>query len=146
MLLEALICILMQFSWGIGRSCLTRIKAGGSFRPHHGRMNTEQSPLPLEERVRDALSEVIDPEAGLDVVQLGLVYSIDASPASIRVQMTMTSAACPLGEEIVEEALHAIRRALPQVPDVDVELVWDPPWDPSMMSEEARGFFGWSQP
>lgn len=109
-------------------------------------MNAEQPLDPLARRVRDALSEVVDPEAGLDVVQLGLVYSIDASPASVRVRMTMTSAACPLGEEIVEEALSAIRRALPQVPDVDVELVWDPPWDPSMMSEEAKGFFGWSRP
>ncbi len=109
-------------------------------------MNTEQSPLPLEERVRDALSQVVDPEAGIDVVRLGLVYAIDASPQSVRVRMTMTSAACPLGDEIVEEALHAIRQHVPEVDDVDVELVWDPPWEPSMMSEEARDFFGWTKP
>jgi metal-sulfur cluster biosynthetic enzyme len=135
----------MRVPGPLGRLPLTRIKAGTPARPHHGAMNSEHSSHRLEERVRDALSEVIDPEAGLDVVQLGLVYSIEASEQSIRVRMTMTSAACPLGDEIVEEALHAIRRAVPQVHDVDVGLVWDPPWDPSMMSEEARGFFGWSR-
>lgn len=96
------------------------------------------------ERVLDALRQVDDPEVGMNIVELGLVYGVDAGPARISVQMTMTSAACPMGEDIVEDALHAIRRAFPGVDDVDVELVWDPPWTPARMSAQARDFFGWT--
>jgi metal-sulfur cluster biosynthetic enzyme len=96
-----------------------------------------------EERIYDALRTVMDPEAGMNIVDLGLVYGVTVDAASIRVRLTMTSAACPMGEDIVEEARRAITRAAPETADVDVQLVWDPPWQPSMMSEEARAFFGW---
>ena len=92
--------------------------------------------------IRKALKGVIDPEMALDVVELGLVYRVEAAPDATRVRITMTSAACPVTEYIVEEVGHALRAARPQVP-VDVELTWDPPWDPQRMSESARSAMGW---
>jgi len=98
-----------------------------------------------ESEVREALREVQDPEAGMSVVDLGLVYGVEVSPTRIHVRMTMTSPACPVAPYIVEEAVAAIRAAADGVPDVDVELVWDPPWTPERMSESARRRFGWDE-
>lgn len=89
-----------------------------------------------------ALKRVIDPEMALDVVELGLVYRVEALPQATRVRLTMTSAACPVAEHIVEEVGHEVRAARPGVP-VDVELVWDPPWTPERMSAPAREAMGW---
>jgi metal-sulfur cluster biosynthetic enzyme len=96
-----------------------------------------------EDAVRDALRDVVDPEVGLNVVDLGLVYGVEAGPERIAVRMTMTTPACPVSEMLVESARNAIRAAAPSVSTVDVELVWDPPWSPEMMSEVARAAFGW---
>jgi len=98
---------------------------------------------PTEDEIRDALRYVVDPEVGLNVVDLGLVYGIEVSAGRIGVRMTMTTPACPLGDTIMEAARAAIRAAAPKVPDIEIELVWDPPWNPDMMSEIARGHFGW---
>jgi metal-sulfur cluster biosynthetic enzyme len=99
--------------------------------------------VPAEDDIRDALRYVVDPEVGLNVVDLGLVYGIDVSAERIGVRMTMTTPACPLGDTIMESARAAIRAAAPKVRDIEIELVWDPPWNPGMMSEFARGHFGW---
>ena len=96
--------------------------------------------------VQDALRAVVDPELGMNVVELGLVYLVEAEPQRVRVEMTMTSPGCPMGESILEDARAAIGMAVPEAEEISVELVWDPPWTPEMMSEDARGFFGWSQP
>ena len=96
-----------------------------------------------ESEVYDALRGVEDPEAGMSIVDLGLVYGVDVTPTRIHVRMTMTSPACPVAPYIVEESVAAIRTAAPGVPDVDVELVWDPPWTPERMSAAARERFGW---
>jgi metal-sulfur cluster biosynthetic enzyme len=96
-----------------------------------------------EEQVRDALREVRDPEVGLNVVELGLVYGIAIEALHVQVRMTMTSAACPLSDRIVQEAREAIRCIAPPGTEVAIELVWDPPWSPALMSESARNFFGW---
>ena len=92
--------------------------------------------------IRHALKCVIDPEMALDVVELGLVYRVEAGDKATRVRITMTSAACPVTEYIVEEVGHAVRAARPEVP-VDVELTWDPPWTPERMSDSARSAMGW---
>jgi metal-sulfur cluster biosynthetic enzyme len=97
-----------------------------------------------EEAVRDALRAVQDPEAGMSIVDLGLVYAIAAEPRRVRVEMTMTSPACPMGSYLVDEAVAAIRARAPEDVDVHVELVWEPPWTPDRMSPEAKGRFGWS--
>jgi metal-sulfur cluster biosynthetic enzyme len=89
-----------------------------------------------------ALREVVDPEVGINVVDLGLVYGVEVEDSRVRVRMTMTSPACPLGVHLTEEAASRIRRRAPGVGDVRVELVWDPPWHPGLMSEGARRALG----
>ena len=98
---------------------------------------------PSEETLLDALRSVDDPEAGMNIVELGLVYGVEATPPSAKVRMTMTSAACPLGDYLTDAVRNALRARFPELDEVHVELVWDPPWTPERMSEEARNFFGW---
>ena len=90
------------------------------------------------EQVGEALGLVLDPELGIDVVALGLVYSVEVRGGAVRVAMTMTSPACPLGESLATEAEAAIRQAVPGVTSVAVELVWEPPWTQERMSEAAK--------
>ena len=97
---------------------------------------------PLETRVRDVLREVIDPELGLNVVDLGLVYGVVISGAEVDVALTMTTPACPLGEQIARDAEMRVR-ALDGVTRATVALVWDPPWSPERMNDEARRVLGW---
>jgi metal-sulfur cluster biosynthetic enzyme len=97
-----------------------------------------------EEDVRRALASVQDPEAGMSIVDLGLVYSVVVEPQRIRVEMTMTSPACPVAPYLVEESAAAIRAMAPEGTDVHVELVWEPPWTPERMSAEAQSRFGWT--
>ena len=99
--------------------------------------------LPTEERVREALRSVDDPEVGMNIVDLGLVYRIDVAPELVCVELTMTTPACPMGDLITENADRAVRAALPDSVAVEVALVWDPPWTPDLMSESARQTFGW---
>jgi metal-sulfur cluster biosynthetic enzyme len=99
---------------------------------------------PDESAVRDALRQVLDPEAGLNVVDLGLVYRIEVRAGAVAVDLTMTTAACPMAELIVDQAHDAIAAAVPPDTDVQVRLVWEPPWTPERMSELARAQFGWS--
>lgn len=98
-----------------------------------------------EEAVRQALRTVDDPEAGMNIVDLGLVYAVAVEPGQVHVEMTMTSAACPMSEMMVEAAHDAVAAAAPPGTQVDIALVWDPPWTPEKMSGVARDFFGWSK-
>ena len=97
-----------------------------------------------EDDVRAALRLVEDPEAGMSVLDLGLVYGISLEPGKVRVEMTMTSPACPASDYLVDEAAAAIRAVAPEGTDVDVALVWEPPWTPERMSAEAQQRFGWT--
>ena len=94
--------------------------------------------------VTEALKTVEDPEAGMNIVDLGLVYGIAVEPGKVRVEMTMTSPACPVGAYLVDESAAAIRAIAPEGTDVQVDLVWEPPWTPERMSPEAQSRFGWS--
>jgi metal-sulfur cluster biosynthetic enzyme len=96
-----------------------------------------------EEEVRRALATVEDPEAGMSIVALGLVYSVAVEAQQVRVAMTMTSPACPVAPYLVDEATAAIRAVAPEGTDVNVDLVWEPPWTPERMSAEAQSRFGW---
>jgi len=92
-----------------------------------------------QEMIREALSEVYDPEIGIDVVSLGLVYgtAVDES-GLLTVDMTLTSPYCPLAS-ILQSQVHAVCAPLPGIEDVRVNLVWDPPWDPrTMASDEVK--------
>ena len=97
-----------------------------------------------EAGVREALRSVEDPEAGMSIVDLGLVYAVEVTEGKVRVQMTMTSPACPVAPYLVDESTAAIRAVAPEGTDVQVDLVWDPPWTPDRMSPEAQSRFGWS--
>lgn len=103
----------------------------------------ETGQMPGEDEIREALLDVIDPEIGMNVVDLGLVYGIEVSPGRVHVAITMTTPACPMSAMITEDARHAIRSIVPAAAEVDVQLVWDPPWDSSMMTEHAKKHFGW---
>jgi metal-sulfur cluster biosynthetic enzyme len=100
--------------------------------------------MPDEDAVRHALMQVDDPEAGMNIVDLGLIYGIVVGEDSVDVEMTMTTPACPVTEMLVDEACLSIEQIVPHGTAVNVRLVWDPPWNPSMMSDVARGHFGWS--
>ena len=92
--------------------------------------------------IREALHHVVDPEIGVNIVDLGLVYRIEVEGRRARITMTMTSATCPLGDYLKDLVTAAIRRHVPDVVDVDINLEWEPPWDPDMMSDEARRQLG----
>lgn len=97
-----------------------------------------------EDDVREALRTVEDPEAGMSIVDLGLVYGIRIEAGKVQVDMTMTSPACPVAPYIVDESAAAIRAVAPSGTDVQVDLVWEPPWTPERMSPDAQTRFGWS--
>ncbi len=94
------------------------------------------------DRVREALRLVIDPEIGINIVDLGLVYGIDVADGDVRIDVTMTTPACPLSEYVSTSAEAAVRREVPELHAVSVNLVWDPPWRPDMMSDDARRLLG----
>lgn len=96
----------------------------------------------MDLEVLRALRAVLDPELGVDVVSLGLVYETSREGERARVVMTMTSPACPLGEVIVEDARTAVESMVPGVRHADIELVFEPPWTPDRMSPEARRQLG----
>src|SRR6266508_3545593 len=98
--------------------------------------------LPDESMIRDALREIDDPEAGMNIVDLGLIYTIDVGAAGVRVEMTMTTPACPVADMLTERVRTTIASIVPAGTVVDV--VWDPIWNPSMMTGIAKDHFGWS--
>ena len=93
---------------------------------------------PSEDAIIAACASVYDPEIPVNIYELGLVYAIEIDDDSrVRVEMTLTAPACPSAQEL-PEAVHNAIMAVPGVASCDVETVWDPPWDPSRMSEDAR--------
>ena len=98
--------------------------------------------MATETDIREALRHVDDPEIGVNIVDLGLVYRIELEGARVRIAMTMTSPACPLVDYLKDLVTSAIRERVPDVMDVDITIEWEPPWDPDMMSDEARHQLG----
>lgn len=90
-----------------------------------------------------ALSTIIDPELGLNIVDLGLVYRAHFTAEGIVVRFTMTSPACPVSETMLRDVRAALREKFPDACAIDVALTWDPPWSPSRMSDAARWRLGW---
>ena len=93
------------------------------------------------EDVIEALHEVEDPELGMDIVELGLMYDVEVEGPKVKVIHSLTSMGCPAGP-MIQEAIHDCAAALPGVAEVEVELVWDPPWTPDRMSEDAKFILG----
>lgn len=94
-----------------------------------------------EEAVLEALRQVMDPELGCNIVDLGLVYSTEIAADRVRVVMTLTTAGCPMHESLVE-GVRTVLLSLPGVCTAEVEVVWDPPWNPAMMTPEGRARVG----
>ncbi len=102
-----------------------------------------QSEMPTKEVVLNILHNVIDPEVGVNIVDLGLVYGVEISGNKLRVDLTMTTPACPMSEMILDDARRALVGLVPEGTEIDLNLVWEPPWSPDKMSENARDHFGW---
>lgn len=83
------------------------------------------------------LSQVYDPELGIDVVSLGLIYDVHLENDTIQIKMTLTTPGCPASENLPDMAQLAVSFALKDRAKVDLEVVWDPPWDPSMLNPET---------
>ena len=100
-------------------------------------MEVEADGMPTSEAMREALKAVLDPEIGINIVDLGLVYDVTKSDGTAEVLMTLTSMGCPLTELLHQQCTLVLTR-LPGVHDVDVEFTFSPPWSTEMISDEAR--------
>ena len=93
------------------------------------------------EQVQNALKECYDPEIPVNIFELGLIYDVQIQDDTVKVKMTLTSQGCPSAQQIPDQARAKILE-MEGVKDAAVEVVWDPPWDPSRMSEEAKKQLG----
>ncbi len=98
----------------------------------------------MTDRIRQALRNVTDPEIGINIVDLGLIYDIEARPDELVIRMTMTAPACPMSAWLTGQVRQEVQR-IAGSRTVTVDLVWDPPWNPSMMSDAARDRLGWPE-
>ena len=98
----------------------------------------------MNEDILAALKTVIDPELGINIVDLGLVYDAVRNANGIDIALTMTTPACPLSDMILDNIDAVLDPLLPPEVNIRVELVWDPPWSPAMMEEGSRAHFGWN--
>ena len=97
--------------------------------------------MPTKDDVIEAMRMVEDPELGMDIVDLGLLYDVDVDDSTVKVTHSLTSMGCPVGP-MIQEDIHNVTAALPGVDKVEVELVWDPPWTPERMSDDAKFILG----
>jgi len=95
-----------------------------------------------ETRVHAALKDVVDPEVGINIVDLGLVYDVEVRENGARIVMTMTSEACPMHGHLTRQARRAVEKVLGPEADVVVDITFEPAWKPEMMSDEARRILG----
>jgi metal-sulfur cluster biosynthetic enzyme len=91
--------------------------------------------------VVEAMRQVEDPELGMDIVDLGLLYDVDVEGSKVKVTHSLTSMGCPAGP-MIQEDIYRVASELPGVEDVEIELTWDPPWTPDKMSDDAKFILG----
>jgi FeS assembly SUF system protein len=108
-----------------------------SFNKSKSKPRGNESPASLQEQVIDTLRTVYDPEIPVNIYELGLVYGIDASSEDVVVRMTLTSPGCPVAGTLPMEVESKVEE-IPGVKSAKVELVWDPPWNPDMISEAGK--------
>ena len=97
--------------------------------------------MPTKEEVFEALKQVEDPELGMDIVELGLLYDVEVNGPRIKVIHSLTSMGCPAGP-MIQEDIERVIRQIPGVEDVESELTFDPPWTPDRMSDDAKFILG----
>ena len=97
--------------------------------------------MPTKEEVVEALHQVEDPELGMDIVELGLLYDVEVEGPKVKVIHSLTSMGCPAGP-MIQEDIHTAASQVPGVEDVEIELTWDPPWTPDRMSDDAKFILG----
>ncbi|MFP4019858.1 MAG: metal-sulfur cluster assembly factor [Bacteroidales bacterium] len=101
-------------------------------------MSDQKEYLNLESKIMQVLKEVYDPEIPVNVYDLGLIYNIDVDDNNnVEIRMTLTAPNCPIADDILQE-VHDKVKDIKEVQDVDVQLVFDPPWDKDMMTDEAK--------
>jgi metal-sulfur cluster biosynthetic enzyme len=98
-------------------------------------------PVPTREEVIEALRIVEDPELGMDIVELGLLYDVAVDGSKVHVTYSLTSMGCPVGPMLEQQITEAVAE-MPGVDDVKSELTWDPPWTPEKMSDDAKFILG----
>jgi metal-sulfur cluster biosynthetic enzyme len=94
-----------------------------------------------EESVLEKIKEIIDPEIGINIVDMGLIYEVDIDDTTVDIKMTLTSPGCPAGGQIINGAQH-VTQQLDGVEEVNIEVVWNPRWTPELMSEDAKDELG----
>jgi metal-sulfur cluster biosynthetic enzyme len=97
--------------------------------------------MPTRDDVIEALRSVEDPELGMDIVELGLLYEVEVAGPRVHVLYSLTSMGCPVGP-LIEQSVQEVVRSLPDVEEVETELTWDPPWTPEKMSDDAKFILG----
>ena len=97
--------------------------------------------MPTRDDVLEALRGVEDPELGMDIVELGLVYDVEVVGPRVKVLYSLTSMGCPAGP-LIQQNIEEVVRALPEVEEVETELTWDPPWTQDKMSDDAKFILG----
>jgi metal-sulfur cluster biosynthetic enzyme len=100
-------------------------------------------PEPMRRGIEAALQRVVDPELALSIVDVGLVYGVTVTETQVHVLLTMTSAACPVADLIIEDIEAELDGVVPAGMTIRVELTWAPPWSSDRMSEGAKRFMGW---
>jgi metal-sulfur cluster biosynthetic enzyme len=95
----------------------------------------------LEEKILEALRNVVDPELGINIVDLGLVYEVAVEDDKVHIEYTLTTMGCPIGP-LIEAQMKQFLDGIPGISEVEAEMVLTPPWTPDKMSEEARAALG----
>jgi metal-sulfur cluster biosynthetic enzyme len=97
--------------------------------------------VPTREEMIEALRQVEDPELGMDIVDLGLLYDVEVQGSRVKVIHSLTSMGCPAGP-LIQQDIDRVAHEVPGVEDVEIELTWDPPWTPDKMSDDAKFILG----
>jgi metal-sulfur cluster biosynthetic enzyme len=97
--------------------------------------------VPDQAQIYERLKHIYDPEVGINIVDMGLIYSLDIADNKVEITMTLTSPGCPAGPQILSQVDSQVK-TLDGIEEVDIKVVWSPPWSPDMLSEEARDQLG----
>ena len=121
-----------------GRQAVNDVTPTNTVWTPDGETPVQTSALPNEETLIEAIATVYDPEIPVNIYELGLIYVVEIDDnGGVKVEMTLTAPGCPSAQELPEQVQNAVLM-VPGVTSCNVETVWDPPWDPSRMTEEAR--------